>query len=756
MDNVTCSLTDDDLLEIIDNFKIDTSLKIIVPTTEQTIKMAPEGFVGMYHQFLKAGLRFPVFGFLKTSLAHYNLHVAQLAPNSFRKIICFVMLSLALGKNRTVDHPPELTPAQQLLVVNHVKWSDPDELMLGMAGLSTYWAGLGKQPIFMVDGKTVTLLDRLHRRKFIGATENGDRVAGRPPSHPGRASKDAYGVKKRSSAANAGGSTSPESEKSSSAPEEAKEVSPAKRRRLVRGGRHLGKGTSAIDQLRISSSPTTPLVKTSIPLPALYVCPVSSDTSMTGVPATSDASPTGSIVASKPVTIPPLIRKLVAIKAADSAFDKTLRGAGLGFGKFASAIVSSPQLLVSSEKHVDSMVHGSAPGDSHEAILDIPSVPSSPEAIINESTPDEPSPVKASPVGGRDPRPTLVSLDVAAPAFRYPYMTSTVGRVPGLGELSEEEGLDRACSLFMEGMHLAKRKTRLTHMSLMEEKMKLVRDLQQMELRNQELTIEVDGMREKQKEYLEVRQAVERQLEDVQRHREADLRRLEEVGQQFDSLKMLFSEKNQKTQLLDLEERVKTLTAECSSVKHDSLFYQQMSEHHAGDLAWLIKQGVVASVRAILNSEEFGNLNAACQAASIQVGLTQDCLEMKAKYPMLEGEPLLHSYPQSQEELMDRFSEMTGHEYQLLKMLSTGEFGMESLKKYLDDNGGEEVHMTDEGLVGVDDLKSVRADTKGSTQLNVDGKNESDVVGEQEDDGGAVLGDTDGSKRAEAVDEVIN
>ncbi|KAL4571997.1 hypothetical protein LXL04_018765 [Taraxacum kok-saghyz] len=207
MDNVTCSLTEEDLYEIKENFKMDSSLKIVVPTANQTIKMALEGFVGIYHQFLKAGLRFPVFGFLKTILSHYNLHIAQLAPNSFYWVsftrrqgvdeICdgipssikkwkpeFLFVdarefspNMVFGehKNRAVDHPPELTLAQQLLVdqmvVNPVKWSDPDELMLGMAGLSTYWAGLGKQPIFMVGGKTVTLLDRLQKRKFTGATE---------------------------------------------------------------------------------------------------------------------------------------------------------------------------------------------------------------------------------------------------------------------------------------------------------------------------------------------------------------------------------------------------------------------------------------------------------------------------------------------------------------------------------------------------------------------------------------------------------
>ncbi|KAL4579807.1 hypothetical protein LXL04_015974 [Taraxacum kok-saghyz] len=915
MDNVTCSLTDDDLSEIKENFKMDPTFKVVVPTADQTIKMAPEGFVGIYHQFLKVGLRFPVFGFLKTILSHYNLHIAQLAPNSFRKIICFVMLSRALGiqpnltlfrhfyvtlnagdwvsftrrqgvdeicdnllssikrwkpeflfvdagefspnmvfgehKNRAVDHPPELTSAQQLLVdqmvVNPVKWSDPDVLMLGMAGLSTYWAGLRKQPIFMVGGKTVTLLDRLQKRKFTGATEvlegpisdflgpsvldtaleedssmdsvnqtestgditsvsaktvhrshKGDRGAGRPPSHPGRVTKEAFVLKKRSSSSSAGGSVSPESEKSGSAPEEVKDASPTKRRRLVRGGRHVVKTTSASDHFPVSSSSATPPIEVSTHLSPLYECPVSSDASLSTVSVASDVSPTGvivfpasgllstasltrtvdlpfspvekSIMPDPTVTIPPLPQKPVARKAADSAFANALRGAGLGFGQFSSTIVSTPPPLVTSEKQASPTIESAGPGDSCEAILNVPSVPPSSEAAVSETVPYSPVAAKISP----------------APALQHPYMTNVVGRAPGLGKFTEEEGLDRARSLFTEVIHLANgvmlrqrtrasklaaqqteydrlsesmEITRSTHASLSEEISSLARELQQMELRNQELTMELDGISEKQKESLEARQTIEKQLEEVQRHREADLRRLEELGQQFDSLKALFSEKvssldilcnqkevvltrqevelqEQKVQLLGLEDRVKVLTTECSAAKQNSLFYQHISEQHVGDLAWLLKQGVTTSVRSILNSEEFGSLNAAYQAASIQVGLMQACLEMKTKYAVLEGEPLLYSFPQSQENLMDRFSEMTGNEYQLLKMLGAGILEVESLNRYLDNRGSEEVQMAVEGSADACAFGSIRPDTKGSAQLNVGSVSDGGVIVERGDDSG--------------------
>ncbi|KAL4585709.1 hypothetical protein LXL04_010333 [Taraxacum kok-saghyz] len=257
------------------------------------------------------------------------------------------------------------------------------------------------------------------------------------------------------------------------------------------------------------------------------------------------------------------------------------------------------------------------------------------------------------------------------------------------------------------------------HARMMEERTKLLQDYQRMELRNQELTMEIDGMKEKHKEMLEVNQTLQKQLEDAQKYREADLKRLEEAGQQFESLKALFSEKvsgleilcnqkevvvtrqeaelqGQKGRLIELEEQVKTLTTNCSAAKQESLFYQQMSEQHTGDLAWLLKQGIALSVRSVLNSEEFGNLNALCQTAVIQIGLTQACEEMRTKYPLLADEPLLHSYPQSQEELMDRFVTTIGYEYQLLKALKAGSMDVESLKKYLDEGENGESSFVNE------------------------------------------------------------
>ncbi|KAL4586614.1 hypothetical protein LXL04_011254 [Taraxacum kok-saghyz] len=1355
MDTITCSLTSDNLDEIRENFKLSASLKLELPSENQTIKTPPEGYMGIYHQFLKAEIRFPVFDFLKTVLSHYKLYIAQLAPNSFRKIICFVMLSRALGvtpslilfrhfyvtlntgdwvsftrrqgvddigdcfpssiknwkpeflfvdakefatdmsfgehKNKAVDHPPELSVEQKQsvdqMVVNTVKWSDPDEVTLGMAGLSTYWTSLGKQPICLVGGKTVTLLDRLQRKKFKGtieviegpisdflgpsvldtvmedessmdlaaAAENAsdttsgsakvarrgskvERGGGRPPSHPrkgwnflsfsrimtwdkpgrkmailrklqelelipwartcrakverlqvsekglrrpantgrvlwtrvvslghgsctwrqasekglrrpantgrvlwtrvvslghgsctgpdlgyirpkynidakdgyvydlqveedlseilewqmrnakikssvlchfpqkpiedgdlivnigwnflsfsrimtwdkpgrkmailrklqelelipwgrtcrakverlqvlekglrrpantgrvlwtrvvslghgscpldtGRVhggklrkkdcgdlrtrvvsfghgsctgsdlgyirpkynidAKDGYvydlqveedlseilecisqmrNAKIKSSvlchfpqkpiedgdlivnigwnflsfsrimtwdkpgrkmailrklqelelipwdcgdlrtrvvsfghgscpldtgrvhggklrkkdcgdlrtrvvsvghgsctgsvknvlkrfeifgvfqSSSTGGSKSPDSEKTSPIADE-NDVTTSKRRRLIRGGQHPGKAADPLSS-NVSSS-TTPISSGPVVLaPALFDCPVSSKPSLAIVPSNCNTFPVkaidfsrsvlpsiASLIRSVDLPIPPaedmgasseavmsssVLAKPTVVKASKSGFHRTLPNDGLGFGRFAKAVVSSPDLLVASEKQAKdaSVQYGvfpmSAP-DGVEATLNIPDVPASPESGDKFSGLSTPTTAKASncvlydsvsSVESDPMHPSFMSLSTALPAFMHLYTPSGIAAPPGLGNLSEEEGLDRARSLFLEGMHWATevmlmQRTRAAsllaqkaefdrvsmkvdevnaaHVRMMDEKTKLLQDYQRMELRNQELKMEID----------------------VQQYREADLKRLEEAGQQFESLKALFSEKvsgleilcnqkevvvtrqeaelqGQKGRLIELEEQVKTLTTNFSAANQESLFYQQMSEQHVGDLSWLLKQRIVLSVRSALNSEDFGNLNALCQTASIQIGLTQACEEMRAKYPLLADEPLLHSYPRSQEELMDRFVTVTGYEYQLLKVLKAGSMDVESLKKYLDEGENGESSFVNEETKG-------RGEKEGYAESSVDKSrpmgDEADRTGEKE---GVDLGDIAG------------
>ncbi|CAH1422144.1 unnamed protein product [Lactuca virosa] len=51
----------------------------------------------------KFGLRLPAFDFLETVLDYYGLHIAQIAPNDFCKILCFTLLCVALDVSPTIN-----------------------------------------------------------------------------------------------------------------------------------------------------------------------------------------------------------------------------------------------------------------------------------------------------------------------------------------------------------------------------------------------------------------------------------------------------------------------------------------------------------------------------------------------------------------------------------------------------------------------------------------------------------------------------
>ncbi|CAH1417970.1 unnamed protein product [Lactuca virosa] len=75
--------------------------------------------------------------------------------------------------DRAADPSPELSSDEQLITErssdNFVRWVDPDEVTLGMADMSPHWNRLGKKPMEMLEGKDVTLLDRLHRRQIANS-----------------------------------------------------------------------------------------------------------------------------------------------------------------------------------------------------------------------------------------------------------------------------------------------------------------------------------------------------------------------------------------------------------------------------------------------------------------------------------------------------------------------------------------------------------------------------------------------------------
>ncbi|CAI9301180.1 unnamed protein product [Lactuca saligna] len=60
------------------------------------ITNTPKYFVGVYLVFFKSGLWLHAFDFSETILDYYGLHIAQITPDRFRRMLCFMLLCIAL------------------------------------------------------------------------------------------------------------------------------------------------------------------------------------------------------------------------------------------------------------------------------------------------------------------------------------------------------------------------------------------------------------------------------------------------------------------------------------------------------------------------------------------------------------------------------------------------------------------------------------------------------------------------------------
>ena len=65
MDTITCSLTSDNLAEIRENFKLSASLKLELPSEDQTIKTPPLGLCWHLPSISKSWTSIPRFRFFE-------------------------------------------------------------------------------------------------------------------------------------------------------------------------------------------------------------------------------------------------------------------------------------------------------------------------------------------------------------------------------------------------------------------------------------------------------------------------------------------------------------------------------------------------------------------------------------------------------------------------------------------------------------------------------------------------------------------
>ncbi|CAH1447623.1 unnamed protein product [Lactuca virosa] len=105
-------------------------------------------------------------------------------------------------------------------------------------------------------------------------------------------------------------------------------------------------------------------------------------------------------------------------------------------------------------------------------------------------------------------------------------------------------------------------------------------------------------------------------------------------------------------QLWVLHEQTKK---EAKELKEEVLSEQKVAtcqakvDQGAEELRWDVREGIPLFVRALLDSSDFGTVNATMQTSAIQLDLHQACVDMKEKYPEeLKDKSVLYSYPDAQ------------------------------------------------------------------------------------------------------------
>lgn len=83
-----------------------------------------------------------------------------------------------------------------------------------------------------------------------------------------------------------------------------------------------------------------------------------------------------------------------------------------------------------------------------------------------------------------------------------------------------------------------------------------------------------------------------------------------------------------------------------------------------------MKESIPSFVCSLLNSDNFGNLNAALQNMATQLGQHQAFVEMKDKYiDSLNGKKAIYSYPDAHHYLIDLLSDMITYRYSFFGIL---------------------------------------------------------------------------------------
>ena len=96
-------LTSEDIWRIRGYCFIPVEFDLEVPGPSDRVHCPPMGWLGIYEDSLKVGLRFPIHPFVIRLMTKYNMCLAQIAPNSWCIIIGFLSLCLLHKRNPTIN-----------------------------------------------------------------------------------------------------------------------------------------------------------------------------------------------------------------------------------------------------------------------------------------------------------------------------------------------------------------------------------------------------------------------------------------------------------------------------------------------------------------------------------------------------------------------------------------------------------------------------------------------------------------------------
>ena len=84
-------------------FHIPTRVEVLIPGVKSRAQLPPMGWFYVYKDQLLAGVRFPLHPFLLDLLNHYQMPLAQIAPNGVRILIRFLLTYLENKVEPSVD-----------------------------------------------------------------------------------------------------------------------------------------------------------------------------------------------------------------------------------------------------------------------------------------------------------------------------------------------------------------------------------------------------------------------------------------------------------------------------------------------------------------------------------------------------------------------------------------------------------------------------------------------------------------------------